>query len=97
MPAHEHLNPTLFHGSLYPFKPGDTVRPKATTENYKERGYTNEQPAYATENKNRARSFGRVYEVEPHDWDEIITEPDESEDEWQYISYNKGFKVIKEV
>jgi hypothetical protein len=38
-----------------------------------------------------------VYEVEPHDWKEIVTEPDESTDEDQYISYDKGFKVIKEV
>ena len=39
-----------------------------------------------------------MYEVEPHDWKEIVTEPDEStDDENQYISYDKGFKVIKEV
>ena len=98
MAAHEHLNPQLFHGSQHRFEPGDTVAPRATTANYREKGYTAEAPAYATTNKDRARAFGRVYEVEPHDWKEIVTEPDEStDDENQYISYDKGFKVIKEV
>ena len=101
MVASDHLNPQLFHGSRHIFNPGDTVAPAATSANYVEKGYTSEMPAYATENKERARAFGRVYEVEPHDWKDVDTEPDEgdedTEDAWQYLSYNKGFKVIKEV
>ena len=100
MAAHEHLNPTLFHGSKREFKPGDTIKP-VTEENYREQGYSMPMPAFATENLNRARAFGHVYEVEPHDWRDVETEEDEGEGaedgDYAYLSHNKGYKVIRKM
>ncbi len=100
MAASDHLHPTLFHGSRQQFKPGDTIQP-VTEATYKERGYSTPMPAFATENLNRARAFGHVYEVEPHDWRDVEWEEDEGEgaEEGDYaaLSHTKGYKVIRKV
>lgn len=61
MPAHEHLHPQLFHGSINPnFNPGDLVEPN------RKRGSLPSM-VFSTNNHNWAGMYGYVYEVEPTD------------------------------
>lgn len=97
MAASDHLHPILFHGSNQRFKPGDTVKPWKEGEN----GYAVDMPAFATESHSRAKAFGNVYQVEPHDWKDVYWEPDEGEgagiDDWAALNHGKGYKVIRKV
>ncbi|NDB59810.1 hypothetical protein EB001_15390 [bacterium] len=91
MPAHEHLNPQLFHGTLKPF-PKRTRKVWPTPSDGGAGGYEKGwRIAHATSNIDEARLYGPVvYEVK---YDEH-TYPGYSET--TYFS-EKGFNIIKRV
>jgi hypothetical protein len=77
----EFRSAAMFHGSRYPFEPGDIVVPQS------EKGL-----AFATNSKEHASSFGHVFEVEPVDPDEVQDWQPPNNNTVIYRS-KKGFRV----
>lgn len=63
MPAHEHVNETLFHGTSRRFKAGDLILPPSqtgATRNWGAKSKNDPNLAYATDNLQDAKYYGSV-------------------------------------
>lgn len=63
MPAHEHLNEVLFHGTSRKFKVGDLILPPSQTgarQNWGAKSKNDPNLAYATDSIESARYYGSV-------------------------------------
>lgn len=89
----EFRNTVLFHGSPFPFRPGDIVEPRGSFET-----------AYATTDLHEANDYGRgkaqsnaerdqssVYHVEP------LEDDDSLQMAGNYALSKKGFRVVRKV
>jgi hypothetical protein len=86
MPASDHINRQLFHGSNASFEVGDVVSPKYDVYGEGEAHSTND-PMYAS-------TFGDyVYEVEPLSNPRLV----QSEDDKEHWVSNTGYKVTRQV
>jgi hypothetical protein len=87
MPAHEHLNMKLFHGSQHPFKIGEHVTPQGHASH----AYATNDPIYA-----EGIGGGNVFEVSPLNTTDVEETTDSWEDEEGTKTFQSpsGFKVI---
>jgi hypothetical protein len=73
----------IFHGSFYPFSPGDIITPPSDSYG-----------AYATNSPEEAATYGDVYSVEPIDPNEDLSPHSGINGTTNYESF-KGFRVKK--
>ena len=81
MPAHEHLSPTLFHGTAHFFSEGDIVEPRMETHApqgkhaFATSSPTDAQHFAGLSAKGSGQMFAPVYEVSPVDPEEKTRHP----------------------
>lgn len=66
MPASEHLNDALFHGTAHPFKKGDIILPAkqaGVPTNWGAKSKNDPNLAHATDNMESAQYFARVASI----------------------------------
>lgn len=100
MPAHEHLNPQLFHGTNAELEEGSLVTPEYSR--MKSLIPEHLRTAYATDTTKHAKYFGKnVYEVSPINpedlWGPQKMDRYDNEPHMNEFTSRSGFKVIKRV